>query len=157
MGRTNYLGTAHLTHRLLPLLQETGAKKDDARVVNVVSKIHARGSSEALFDPQTSYNSWKFYGLSKLALIHFSNEMNRRFAKTHNLQAYSLHPGGKSGTYTNVATRGFEGRRYYVDCEIGEASLASGDKLAAGRLWTETRDWIDSLPAVSLVATHPSG
>ena len=107
--RTNYLGTAHLTHSLLPLLQETGVQQGDARIVNVVSQIHSRGNNEALFDPETSYNSWKFYGLSKLAMIHFSNELNRRLAASHNVQSYSLHPGGKGGTYTNVADRGFEG------------------------------------------------
>jgi NAD(P)-dependent dehydrogenase (short-subunit alcohol dehydrogenase family) len=107
--RTNYLGTAQLTHGLLPLLQQTGIEQGDARIVNVVSQIHARGNNEALFDPDTSYNSWKFYGLSKLAMIHFSNELNRRLAASHNVQSYSLHPGGKGGTYTNVANRGFEG------------------------------------------------
>jgi len=106
--RTNYLGTVHLTHNLLPLLQQTGDTQGDARVVNVVSQIHSRGSNEALFDPDTEYESWKFYGLSKLAAIHFSNELNRRFAQPNNLQAYSLHPGGASGTYTEVASKGFE-------------------------------------------------
>jgi len=105
--RTNYLGTAHLTHNLLPLLQKTGESQGDARIVNVVSQIHRRGSNEALFDPDTPYESWKFYGLSKLAMIHFSHELNRRFAGRHNLQSYCLHPGGASGTYTDVAAKGF--------------------------------------------------
>jgi NAD(P)-dependent dehydrogenase (short-subunit alcohol dehydrogenase family) len=107
--RTNFLGTAHLTHNLLPLLQKTGDRHGDARIVNVVSQLHSRGRNEALFDPNTAYESWKFYGLSKLAMIHFSNELNRRFAKQNKLQSYSLHPGGASGTYTNVATKGFAG------------------------------------------------
>ncbi len=105
--RTNYLGTAHLTHSLMPLLQQTGEKYGDARIVNVGSQIHAKAKNEALFDPNTSYNSWKFYGMSKLALIHFSNEINRRFAQANNLQSYCLHPGGSSGTYTEVASKGF--------------------------------------------------
>jgi retinol dehydrogenase-12 len=107
--RTNFLGTAHLTHNLLPLLQKTGDRHGDARVVNVVSQLHSRGSNEALFDLNTKYESWKFYGLSKLAMIHFSNELNRRFAGQNKLQSYSLHPGGVSGASTNVATKGFEG------------------------------------------------
>lgn len=107
--RTNYLGTVHLTNKLLPLLQATGDVQGNARVVNVVSQIHSRGSNAALFDPNTAYNSWKFYGLSKLATMHFSNELNRLFAGPHNLQSYGLHPGGASGTYTDVATKGFEG------------------------------------------------
>ena len=105
--RTNYLGTVHLTHTLLPLLRATGDKFADARVVNVGSQIHARARNDALFDPNTSYNSWKAYGMSKLAMIHFSHELNRRFADSHNLQSYCLHPGGASGTYTHVADKGF--------------------------------------------------
>ena len=107
--RTNYLGTVHLTHQLLPLLQKTGDDYGDARVVNVVSQIHSRGTNEALFDPETPYESWKFYGLSKLAVIHFSNELQRRCGSSHNLQGYSLHPGGPAGVYTNVSDKGFEG------------------------------------------------
>ncbi len=108
--RTNYLGTAQLTHKLLPLLQQTGAAQGDARVVNVVSQIHSRGSNAALFDPDTPYNSWQSYGLSKLGLIHLSYELHRRFAESDNLKSYCLHPGSASGTYTNVANRGFEGQ-----------------------------------------------
>jgi NAD(P)-dependent dehydrogenase (short-subunit alcohol dehydrogenase family) len=107
--RTNYLGTAHLTHTLLPLLQKTGSEHGDARIVNVVSQLHDRGSNEALFDSSVPYNSWQSYGLSKLALIHFSYELQRRFALKNHLQSYCLHPGGTSGTYTNVADRGLEG------------------------------------------------
>lgn len=106
--RTNYLGTAQLTHNLLPLLKKTGEQMGDARIVNVVSQLHNRADNEALFDPNTGYNSWKFYGRSKLALMHFSNELNRRFAKEHNVRSYSLHPGGTSGVATNVASKGLE-------------------------------------------------
>ena len=48
--RTNYLGTAHLTRLLLPALLERAAVTGDARVVHVVSKLHARGTNAALFD-----------------------------------------------------------------------------------------------------------
>ena len=109
--RTNYWGTAHLTHGLLPLLLQTGQRYGDARIVNVVSQLHSRGSNQALFDPDTTYESWKFYGLSKLALIHFSMELQRRYAQTHKLQAYCLHPGGKTGSYTDIANKGLAGHR----------------------------------------------
>ena len=109
--RTNYLGTAHLTHALLPLLRKTGDQHGDARIVNVVSQLHSKGSNEALFDTSMPYNSWRSYGRSKLALIHFTFESQRRFARANNLQSYALHPGGTSGAYTNVADKGFEGRR----------------------------------------------
>ncbi|MEH6583401.1 MAG: SDR family NAD(P)-dependent oxidoreductase [Halioglobus sp.] len=107
--RTNYLGTVQLTHELLPLLKQTGHDVGEARVVNVVSQLHSRGSNELLFDSNRHYESWQAYGLSKLALIHFTRELDRRLGSSDNIKSFSLHPGGKSGTYTNVADRGLEG------------------------------------------------
>jgi NAD(P)-dependent dehydrogenase (short-subunit alcohol dehydrogenase family) len=106
---TNYLGTVHLTCSLLPLLQQTGREVGEARVVNVVSQLHSRASNDLLFNPHRKYNSWQAYGLSKLALIHFTHELHRRFAPTHNLKSYSVHPGGRSGAATNVASKGLAG------------------------------------------------
>ncbi|MEH6568216.1 MAG: SDR family NAD(P)-dependent oxidoreductase [Halioglobus sp.] len=107
--RTNYLGTVQLSNNLLPLLKDTGQKFGDARVVNVVSQLHSRGSNELLFNSDRNYDSWEAYGLSKLGLIHYSNELHRRFAQTYKLKSYCVHPGGRSGTYTNVADKGLEG------------------------------------------------
>jgi retinol dehydrogenase-12 len=107
--RTNYLGTVQLTHNLLPLLQKTGRDVGEARVVNVVSQLHSRGTNELLFNADRAYNSWQAYGLSKLGLIHYTNELHRRYLQTDNLMSFSLHPGGRSGTYTNVASKGLEG------------------------------------------------
>jgi retinol dehydrogenase-12 len=109
MWRTNYLGTVHLTHNLLPLLLATGREHGDARVVNVVSQLHNRGSNALLFDADRSYESWQAYGLSKLALMHYTTELHKRYRQSDNLQTYSVHPGGRSGTYTNVADKGLEG------------------------------------------------
>jgi len=103
--RTNYLGTAHLTHLLLPLLEKTGRVAGDARIINVVSQFHAKGSNDDLFERTRPYNSWTAYGNSKLALVHMTIELQRRFAKSH-LQAYCLHPGS---VFTNVANKGLEG------------------------------------------------
>jgi NAD(P)-dependent dehydrogenase (short-subunit alcohol dehydrogenase family) len=107
--RTNYLGTVHLTHKLLPLLRQTGRGVGEARVVNVVSQLHTRGSNALLFDANRTYESWQAYGLSKLGLIHFTNELHRRFHASDNLVTCSLHPGGRSGSYTNVASKGLQG------------------------------------------------
>ncbi len=98
--RTNYLGTMQLTHLLLPTLLATPG----ARVVNVVSKLHVRGRNEFLFAPLTPYHSWDAYGLSKLALVHATNELARR----HDVGAYAVHPGS---VYTHIADRGLEGHR----------------------------------------------
>lgn len=107
--RTNYLGTVQLTHELLPLLLKTGDDNGEARVVNVVSQLHSRGSNAGLFDASAPYNSWRAYGLSKLALIHFTYELDRRYAREKHLKSYCLHPAGKSGASTNVAGKGLEG------------------------------------------------
>jgi retinol dehydrogenase 12 len=103
--RTNYLGTAHLTRRLLPLLQQTARSRGGARIVNVSSMLHNRGRNDLLFAPQPRYNSWVAYGLSKLALIHHSFELQRRHAAA-GVQAYCLHPGA---VYTNIADKGLAG------------------------------------------------
>ena len=104
--RTNYLGTMHLTHSLLPILQKTGQTKGEARIVNVVSQLHKKGSNAWLFEQPPVYNSWVAYGLSKLALIHATIEIQRRFAQPFHLQAYCLHPGS---VFTQVANKGLEG------------------------------------------------
>jgi NAD(P)-dependent dehydrogenase (short-subunit alcohol dehydrogenase family) len=103
--RTNYLGSMHLTALLLPALLDTANTTGDARVVNVVSMLHARGSNAGLFAPQEKYNSWVAYGLSKLALIHATFELQRRHGAA-GLRAYCLHPGA---VYTNIANQGLAG------------------------------------------------
>ncbi len=100
--RTNYLGTFHLTHALLPLLQQGGLESGDARVVNVASHLHDRGKNKYLFEPAPSYNSWEAYGKSKLALIHHSFELQRRFSGTSKIRSVALHPGSVN---TNLTQR----------------------------------------------------
>jgi retinol dehydrogenase-12 len=107
--RTNYLGTVHLTLSLLPILRKTGTELGEARVVNVISQLHSRANNALLFDSNRRYESWQAYGLSKLGLIHFTRELDRRLATSDNVKSFCLHPGGKIGVYTNVANKGFEG------------------------------------------------
>jgi NAD(P)-dependent dehydrogenase (short-subunit alcohol dehydrogenase family) len=102
--RINYLGTAHLTRRLLPALLRRAGAAGEARVVNVSSHLHERGANADLFGATRPYESWNAYGNSKLALIHMANELQRRYGPD-GLRAYSLHPGS---VYTNVAARGLE-------------------------------------------------
>jgi NAD(P)-dependent dehydrogenase (short-subunit alcohol dehydrogenase family) len=105
--RTNYLGTMHLTHLLLPLILRAADRSGDGRVVNVVSKLHARGTNRFLFEPLTPYHSWDAYGQSKLALVHASSEIARRHSDRR-LRAYAVHPGSVA---SNIADRGLEGHR----------------------------------------------
>jgi len=102
--RTNYLGTAQLTRLLLPLLLRTADEHGEARVVNVVSKLHARGRNEGLDGHLTPYDSWAAYGTSKLALVHEAHEIERRYG-ARGLHGYSVHPGSVA---TNIADRGLE-------------------------------------------------
>jgi len=106
--RTNYLGTMDLTRQLLPALLDTARAQGQARLVNVVSMLHARGGNAGLFAPQPRYNSWVAYGLSKLALIHATAELQRRHA-AQGLRAYCLHPGA---VYTNIAGKGLAGNPF---------------------------------------------
>ena len=106
--RTNYLGPFHLTKLLLPSLKRGALESGDARVINVASHLHDRVSNEELFNPTKRYHSWNAYGASKLALIHFSFEMNRRYEKEFNLRSVALHPGS---VHTNLTqTQSINGR-----------------------------------------------
>jgi NAD(P)-dependent dehydrogenase (short-subunit alcohol dehydrogenase family) len=102
--RTNYLGTAQLTRLLIPLLLATAQTYGDARVVNVVSKLHARGRNDGLDGDLTPYDSWAAYGTSKLALVHEAHEIEERYG-ARGLHGYSVHPGSVA---TNIADRGLE-------------------------------------------------
>lgn len=104
--RTNFLGTMHLTHRLFPALVATAKQSGETRVVNVVSKLHSMGTNSQLFEKTEAYNSWRAYGLSKLALVHATFEGQRRFSSQEGVQFYCLHPGSVS---TNVAAKGLDG------------------------------------------------
>jgi NAD(P)-dependent dehydrogenase (short-subunit alcohol dehydrogenase family) len=103
------MGTVHLTHNLLVLLRATARDTGEARLVNVVSQLHSRGTNALLFNPDRAYNSWQAYGLSKLGLIHFTRELHRRYSEIDKLKSFSVHPGGRSGSYTNVASKGLAG------------------------------------------------
>ncbi len=91
--RTNYLGAFHLTHLLLPMLLESGRRTGDARVVNVSSHHHDKGKNDRSFRDTGRLDSWTAYGQSKLALIHHSFELQRRYRTDCNLRSVALHPG----------------------------------------------------------------
>ncbi|MGJ8686498.1 MAG: SDR family NAD(P)-dependent oxidoreductase, partial [Spongiibacteraceae bacterium] len=106
--RTNYLGSLHLSHLLKPLLLARAAEVGEARVINVVSMLHTRGLNSEFFNPTKPYNSWDAYGQSKLALVHMTMELQRRYGE-QGLKAYCLHPGS---VYTNVAAKGLSGNPF---------------------------------------------
>ena len=97
--RTNYLGTFHLTRLLLPMLLESGRRSGDARVVNVSSHQHDKGSNDRLFASPDRLDSWTAYGQSKLALIHHAFALQRRYGADGNVRSAALHPGS---AYSNM-------------------------------------------------------
>jgi NAD(P)-dependent dehydrogenase (short-subunit alcohol dehydrogenase family) len=88
---TNYLGHFALTARLLPLLRRSAAP----RVVNVSSLAHRTALID--FDDlqgARAYLPWKAYGQSKLAMLMFALELQRRSdAAGWNLTSTAAHPG----------------------------------------------------------------
>lgn len=88
---TNYLGHFALTARLLPLLRKSAAP----RVVNLSSIAHRRGKID--FDNlqgERVYKPWPVYEQSKLAMLMFALELQRRSdANGWNLMSNAAHPG----------------------------------------------------------------
>jgi NAD(P)-dependent dehydrogenase (short-subunit alcohol dehydrogenase family) len=103
---TNYLGHFALTARLLPLLRKAEFRKAGAaRVVNL-SSIYARAGRLEWDDLQSekSYRPGRAYGLSKLAMLMFAQELNRRStAAGWGILAAAAHPGA---TITNLQVTG---------------------------------------------------
>ncbi len=87
---TNYLGHFALTAQLLPLL-----KAGRARVVSLSSIVHRRG--RIAFDDlnaERSYSAWPVYAQSKLAMLMFGLELDRRSrANGWGLTSIAAHPG----------------------------------------------------------------
>jgi NAD(P)-dependent dehydrogenase (short-subunit alcohol dehydrogenase family) len=72
---TNYLGHFALTGRLLPLLRAARAP----RIVEVSSIAHRRASMDFQdLQAEKRYRPWAAYGQSKLAMLIFALELQRR-------------------------------------------------------------------------------
>jgi NAD(P)-dependent dehydrogenase (short-subunit alcohol dehydrogenase family) len=88
---TNYLGHYALTAQLLPLLRDAPAP----RVVNLSSLAHQQGRID--FDDlqgEHRYRAWKAYSQSKLAMLMFALELQRRSdAQGWGLMSNAAHPG----------------------------------------------------------------
>ena len=88
---TNYLGHFALTARLMPLLRRASGP----RVVSVCSLAHRTGFID--FDDLQGarvYSPWKAYGQSKLAMLIFALELQRRSDSSGwNLTSNAAHPG----------------------------------------------------------------
>ncbi len=87
----NHLGHFALTARLLPLIREAG----EGRVVNVSSAAHRLGRIRYEdIHWERRYRKWRAYGMSKLANLLFTLELDRRFRTGEgNMIAVAAHPG----------------------------------------------------------------
>ncbi len=89
---TNYLSHFALTAQLLPLLMQSRG----ARVVNLSSLAHRFGASIHFDDlnGQRGYKAFAAYGQSKLAMLMFTFELQRRSdAQGWGLRSLAAHPG----------------------------------------------------------------
>ena len=88
--QTNYLGHFALTGHLLPLLMRGRSR----RVVNVSSLAHRPAAIDFSDLQGESYDPWRAYGQSKLAVLMFSLELNRRSrAYGWDILSNAAHPG----------------------------------------------------------------
>ena len=88
---TNYLGHFALTGRLLPTLRKSSAP----RVVNLSSLAHRGGKIDfADLQADKKYTPWKAYQQSKLAMLMFAFELQRRSdAAGFGIMSNAAHPG----------------------------------------------------------------
>ena len=86
----NYLASFLLTNLLLDVLK----KSAPSRIINVSSAAHrmAKMDFDDLQSEKRKYRLFKIYGTSKLALMLFSYELNRRLEGT-SVTVNTLHPG----------------------------------------------------------------
>ncbi len=87
----NHLGHFALTARLLPALRRGQA----ARVVSVASLAHLRGRIDfSDLQSERRYGAWPAYQQSKLAVLMFAREMQRRSAAAGwGVASLAAHPG----------------------------------------------------------------
>ncbi len=125
----NYLGHFALTAHLLPLLRNAPAP----RTVQLSSIAHRSGQIDFADLQGTKYKPWKAYGQSKLAMLIFALELQRRSdANGWNILSTGAHPGFAK---TELIANG-PGSNWLV--EVGSNLFISllGQSSAAGTLPT---------------------
>lgn len=89
---TNYLGPFALTGKLLPCFRDAPG----ARIVNVGSLAQRFGRLrvDELHGHEQGYSAWQAYARSKVALLTYTLELNRRLrARGSQILALAAHPG----------------------------------------------------------------
>jgi NAD(P)-dependent dehydrogenase (short-subunit alcohol dehydrogenase family) len=96
-GFETTFGVNHLGHFLLTSLLESQIRAaDEPRIINLSSMAHMMAVGGLNFDDLQSsrhYNGWLAYGRSKLANIHFTQELSHRWP---DVAVNAVHPGSVS-------------------------------------------------------------
>ncbi|HVT36947.1 MAG TPA: oxidoreductase [Nevskiaceae bacterium] len=119
----NYFGPFALTGLLLPLIKSTPG----ARIVNVASVAHKFGwlPLDDVNWERRRYNEWLGYGQSKLAMLLWTYELQRRLKKSGaRAIALAAHPGYAA---TNLVSSEMRLARHW----LGRKALDLGNKLFA--------------------------
>ncbi|KZP16710.1 short-chain dehydrogenase [Athelia psychrophila] len=107
---TNHLAPFLFTNELLPLLKKTSVVSPGVRVVNLSSTTHAAPPTGIKLDSLAAFNqelggtddfqsNYNRYGLSKLANLLFTKELQKLFdAEGIQAVSVSVHPGGVKTT-----------------------------------------------------------
>lgn len=139
MMGVNFLGHFHLTMLLLPLLRSTGG----SRVVAMTSVASANAypcgiDYESWTQRRSDYTDWAQYGQSKLALIVFIKQLQRR---EPSILAIACHPGvARSGlTYTGSLLD-----RIYSDCFVYAALAMREEHMVLNSWYCATADGLES-------------
>lgn len=127
---TNYVGHFALTARLLPLL----LRSDRPRVVNISSISHHVGRIR-LDDLQLErgYRPWRAYAQSKLAMLMFALELQRRSERSGwNLLGLAAHPGLTNTELAHVQARSGTALRVISQRGLSRLSPLIGQSPANG-------------------------
>jgi NAD(P)-dependent dehydrogenase (short-subunit alcohol dehydrogenase family) len=138
-GWESQMGTNHLGHFLLTLLLEKRLKlSPGARVVNVSSDLHKRGTGASVLATlendrafqQRKYGPFAQYGDSKLANVLFARGLSKRLPAT--VKTFALHPGVIP---TNLSRSMFGGAVFRT---VGRLFMKSVEQGAATTIWGAT-------------------
>jgi NAD(P)-dependent dehydrogenase (short-subunit alcohol dehydrogenase family) len=144
---TNYLGHFALTRNLLPLLlRDSGRAREPSRVVHVSAIAHRIGRIHFEdLQGERSYRPNRAYAQSKLALLLFSLELDRRLrAVGAPLASMVAHPDVASVLYAAVSPAAESGGFYGPRGSPTPARIGANarDRETALRLWEISEQWI---------------
>jgi NAD(P)-dependent dehydrogenase (short-subunit alcohol dehydrogenase family) len=125
----NYLGHFALTAQLLPLLRKAAAP----RAVQLSSLVHRNGRIDFADLQSEKYSGWTAYSQSKLAMLMFALELQRRSdANGWNILSIAAHPGLSK---TELVANGL-GNKTIFGRLTGLSVAIMGQSAAAGALPT---------------------